>query len=111
TRTHRDHGADCGKWRFWVGSHRRGETTGGEAMDTAAIDGLLERAVEEGAVPGVVAVAGDRDGTLYEGAHGRLSGDGEGRVGGDTVLAIASMTKPLARVGGLELRERGRGEI
>ena len=36
-------------------------------MDTAAIDGLLEQAVSTGALPGVVAMVGDREGTLYEG--------------------------------------------
>ena len=35
-----------------------------------AIDQILERAVASGSVPGVVAVATDADGTLYEGAFG-----------------------------------------
>jgi methyl acetate hydrolase len=80
-------------------------------MDTGAIDGLLERAVEEGAVPGVVAVAGDREGTLYEGARGRLSVDGEARVRADTMLALASMTKPITTVAALQLLERGTLEL
>jgi hypothetical protein len=35
--------------------------------DTNAIDGLLEGAVGEGTLPGVVAVAGDRDGCPTKG--------------------------------------------
>ena len=80
-------------------------------MDTAAIDRLLERAVAEQAVPGVVAVAGDREGTLYEGAFGRLSVDGEARARPDTLLALASMTKPITSVAALQLLERGTLEL
>ena len=50
-------------------------------MNADRIDGLLERAVADQVVPGVVAVAGDRDGLLYEGARGRLSVDGEAPCG------------------------------
>jgi CubicO group peptidase (beta-lactamase class C family) len=55
----------------------------------------------------VVAVAGDRDSVLYEGAFGRLSVDGGAPVGVDTVVALASMTKALASVAALQLIERG----
>ncbi len=48
-------------------------------MDADTIDGLLQCAVSNGAAPGFVAVAGDRDGTLYEGAFGALSVDGARR--------------------------------
>ncbi len=96
-----------------AGSNRRVVLSGGalkgEAMiDSDAIDGLLENAVAGGALPGVIAVAGDRDGTLYEGAFGRLRVDGEAPVQLDTVFALASMTKALASVAALQLIERGR---
>jgi methyl acetate hydrolase len=77
-------------------------------IDSNAIDELLEGAVGSGALPGVVAVAGDRDGTLYEGAFGRLSVAGEEPARTDTMLAIASMTKAIASVAALQLVEQGR---
>jgi len=80
-------------------------------MDTAAIDGLLEQGARERAVPGVVAAACDRDGTLYEGAHGSLSVGGEARVRPDTMFALASMTKPITSVAALQLLERGTLEL
>ncbi|MGO9763950.1 MAG: serine hydrolase domain-containing protein [Solirubrobacteraceae bacterium] len=74
-------------------------------------DELLERAVRDGSLPGVVAVAGDRDGTLYEGAFGRLSVDAEDPVKTDTVLALASMTKAFTSVAALQLIEQGLLEL
>jgi hypothetical protein len=37
---------------------------------TAELDAVLRQAVERGAVPGVVAVVGNREGVVYEGAFG-----------------------------------------
>jgi methyl acetate hydrolase len=71
--------------------------------DTNAIDGLLEGAVGEGALPGVVAVAGDCDGVLYEGAFGGLSVDGDEPARTDTMMRIASMTKAITSVAALQL--------
>lgn len=73
-----------------------------------AIDYLLERAVATGSVPGVVAMATDADGTLYEGAFGeRVVGAGPAMTL-DTVFWIASMTKPVASVAALQLVEQER---
>ena len=80
-------------------------------MDGRAIDTLLQGAVSDGALPGVIAVAGDRDGTLYEGAFGRLSVNGGEPARVDTMLAIASMTKAIASVAALQLIEQGRLEL
>jgi methyl acetate hydrolase len=80
-------------------------------VDASAIDGLLERAVADGAFPGVVAVAGDRDGVLYEGAFGKLSADADAPARPDTVIWIASMTKAIASVAALQLIERGELEL
>ncbi|MEA2210658.1 MAG: methyl acetate hydrolase [Solirubrobacteraceae bacterium] len=76
-------------------------------MDPSAIDGLLERAVDDGVLPGVVAVAGDRAGVLYEGAFGVLSVQGDTAVRSDTMFWLASMTKALVSVGALQLIEQG----
>ncbi len=79
--------------------------------DTAAIDSLLAAAAEDGTLPGVIAIAGDRDETLYEGAFGRLSVSGEEPARADTMLAIASMTKAIISVAALQLIEQGRLEL
>ena len=68
----------------------------------------MQQAVSAGAVPGVVATVGDRDGVLYEGAFGRLAVDGESLVRPDTMMRLASMTKPIVCVAALQLIEQGR---
>jgi methyl acetate hydrolase len=80
-------------------------------MGTNGIDELLEQAVADRVVPGVVAVAGGRDGTLYEGAFGRLSVDGDAPARPDTVIWLASMTKALTSVAALQLVEGGGLEL
>jgi CubicO group peptidase (beta-lactamase class C family) len=79
--------------------------------DAGRIDGLLEQAVDGQVVPGVVAVAGDRDGSLYEGAFGRLSVDVDVPVRPDTMFWIASMTKAIVSVAALQLIEQGKLEL
>jgi methyl acetate hydrolase len=76
-------------------------------MDAGGIDRLLKGAVAAAALPGVVAVAGDREGTLYEGASGRLSLDREETVRPDTIMRLGSMTKAITSVAALQLLERG----
>ena len=76
-------------------------------MSAIEIEGLLERAVQDRVVPGVVAVAGDRDGVLYEGAFGLLSVDGDVPIRQDTMIWIASMTKAIVSVAALQLIEQG----
>ncbi len=80
-------------------------------MDTAAIDDLLDQAVGSGALPGVVAVVGDPDGTLYEGVYGRLSVESAEPARADTMFWIASMTKAVVSVAVLQLIERGQLEL
>lgn len=70
-------------------------------------DQLLASAVATGAVPGVIAMACDRDGTLYEGAFGeRTLGSGKPMTL-DTVVWIASMTKALTSIAAVQQVERG----
>jgi methyl acetate hydrolase len=80
-------------------------------MDTVTIDGLLSHAVGAGALPGVVAVVGDREGTLYEGVYGRLSVESDEPARADTMFWIASMTKAIVSVAVLQLIERGELEL
>jgi methyl acetate hydrolase len=76
-------------------------------MNTSAIDGLLQGAVDSRAVPGVIAAVGDRDGVRYEGAFGvREVGTSEA-VAPDTVVWIASMTKSMVSLAALQLIEAG----
>jgi methyl acetate hydrolase len=73
------------------------------AFDGSAIDGLLDQAVDTGAVHGVVAMVVDRDGAVYEGAAGA--------AGPETMFRNASMTKAVATTGALQLLEQGRLEL
>ena len=80
-------------------------------MSASGIDELLERAVDDRVVPGVVAVAGNRDGVLYEGAFGLLNVNGDARARPDTTFALASMTKAFTSVAAFQLIEQGRLEL
>jgi methyl acetate hydrolase len=77
-------------------------------IDPSPIDGVLEDSVTLGALPGVIGVVGDHDGTVYERAFGVLSVDGEQPAQLDTMLAIASMTKAITSVAALQLIEQDR---
>ena len=54
------------------------------------MDDVLDRAVETGLVPGVVAMAADSSGPIYEGAFGKRELGGEVDISLDTVFHIAS---------------------
>ncbi len=70
-------------------------------------DELLHAAVAAGQVPGVVAMATNREGTIYEGAFGeRLLGSGQAMTT-DTVGWMASMTKAITSVAAVQCVERG----
>nr|WP_218891224.1 serine hydrolase domain-containing protein [Actinomycetospora corticicola] len=67
----------------------------------------MSAAVENGAVPHVAAIAGDRDGVFYEGAAGeRVVGSGEA-VSTSTHFRIMSMTKMIATTAALQQMESG----
>ena len=76
--------------------------------DSTGIDAALRGAVERGEVPGVAAVAGNRAGTLYEGAFGRRGLDRPDPMTPDTVAWIASMTKAITTVAALQQVEAGK---
>jgi methyl acetate hydrolase len=77
------------------------------AIDPGPIDAVLQAAVEDGAVPGVAAIAADRDGVIYEGAAGPQAVGGTDPLTVDTHFRIMSMTKMVATVAALQLVERG----
>ncbi|HKF75098.1 MAG TPA: serine hydrolase domain-containing protein [Candidatus Dormibacteraeota bacterium] len=81
-------------------------------MDTGtAVDRVLDDAVAAGEVPGVVALAGDDAGVVYEGAFGRRAVDGDAPMTADTVFWIASMTKAVTSVAALQLVEQARLDL
>jgi CubicO group peptidase (beta-lactamase class C family) len=78
---------------------------------TTRIDEVLNNAVERGDVPGVVAMAANADGPIYEGAAGeREAGTGD-PITPDTMLRIASMTKMVATTAALQLVEQGKLDL
>ena len=71
-------------------------------------DRVLRGAVEqENGVPGVVAMATDREGNFYEGAEGSASLAKEQEMTTDTVFAIFSCTKASTGVAVKQLVEEG----
>lgn len=75
------------------------------------VDTLLKSATDSGAVPGVVAMATDRAGTLYEGAFGKRILGQDAAMTTDTVVWIASMTKALTGTCAMQLVERGKLDL
>ena len=75
------------------------------------IDALLKRAAESGDVPGVVAVATDRNSTIYEGAFGKRVQGQPASMTADTVAWIASMTKAVTGAAAMQLVERGKLDL
>jgi methyl acetate hydrolase len=72
------------------------------------IDDVLRGAVERKDVAGVVAMAADRMGVVYQGAFG-IADIGEARpLKSDALFRIASMTKAITSVAAMQLIEQGR---
>ena len=80
-------------------------------MTFQSIDQLLHRSVAEGQVPGVVALAANDEGILYQGAFGKLSTDSESSVALESVFWIASMSKAVTSVAAMQLVEQGKLEL
>jgi methyl acetate hydrolase len=71
------------------------------------VDQVLERAVAAGEVPGVVALAADDRGIVYEGAFGKREIGKGPEMTLDTVFWVASMTKAVTSVAAMQLVEQG----
>src|SRR5579859_241566 len=74
----------------------------------SGVDQVLERAVEAGEVPGVVALAADDGGVVYQGAFGKRVSGQDQDMSLDTLVWIASMTKAVTSVAAMQLVEQGR---
>ena len=75
--------------------------------DVRAIEGLIERAVRAGRMPGVAAAVATDEAVVWQGAFGKRALGGEAPMTMDTVFWIASMTKALTAAGAMQLVERG----
>lgn len=75
---------------------------------STALDQHLSKAVANGAVPGVVALAADANGIIYSGAFGQRGPSDASPMALDTVFRIASMTKAITSAAAMKLVEEGR---
>ena len=82
-----------------------------KASRKSRIDAALQGAVEVGDVPGVVAMATDREGIIYEGAFGKRVLGQPAPMTVDTVVWIASMTKAVTSAGAMQLVEQGKLDL
>src|SRR5438874_4742755 len=70
-------------------------------------DQALQRAVAAGEVAGVVALAADDGGVVYQGAFGKREIGKEPDMTLDTVFWVASMTKAITSVAAMQQVEQG----
>lgn len=75
---------------------------------TTAIDTALRAPIEAGRIAGVVALAADADGIVYQGAFGERMLGSNVPMTLDTVFHIASMTKAITAAAAMQLVEQGR---
>ena len=71
-------------------------------------DGLLQAAVDNGDVPGIVAMATDGHETIYQGAFGVRQAGAPEPMTLDSIFWIASLTKAITSVAAMQLVEQGR---
>lgn len=72
------------------------------------MDAAFRNAVESGAMPGIVAMAANRDGLIYQGAYGVRSVQTGAPMTLDTVVWLASMTKAITATATMQLVEEGK---
>src|SRR5438093_8134917 len=78
------------------------------AKDISEIDALLQQAVRQGTIPGVVAIVANKESVLYHGAFG-LMDKGKGKpMQKGSIFRIASMTKPITSVAVMMLKQEGK---
>jgi CubicO group peptidase (beta-lactamase class C family) len=72
------------------------------------LDAVFSRAVDSKAMPGLVAMAANDGGVVYQGAFGTRELGKAAPMGLDTVVWIASMTKAITATAAMQLVERGK---
>src|SRR5438034_1463608 len=89
----------------------RAAAQGGLAQSRSQIDALLRRGVEGREVPGVVAMAANDKGVIYEGAFGTRDLAKGPDMTLDTIFRLASMTKAVTSVAAMQLVEQGKLQL
>src|SRR5260370_6369222 len=81
----------------------------GEAgADKAKVEAVVGGAVSSGNVPGVVALAADDKGVIYEGAFGKRNLATGAAMTPDTMFWIASMTKAATSTAAMQMVAQGK---
>ncbi len=75
------------------------------------IDAVLASGVENGRIPGVIAIAATSDGITYEGTAGVRDISSNTKMTVDTIVRIFSMTKAITSVAVMQLVEQGEIEL
>ena len=78
-----------------------------QVSNRAEIDTYLQQAVQRTKIPGIVALAVDRDDVIYSVAVGRRNVAAGEPMTIDTIFSLASMTKPVAAAALMMLVEEG----
>jgi CubicO group peptidase (beta-lactamase class C family) len=82
-----------------------------EVRNSEAIDAYLDRAVATTKIPGVVALAVDANGVIYDHATGHQNVAANVPMAMDTIFNIASMTKPIATAAIMMLVDEGKLDL
>lgn len=82
-----------------------------EGLKVMNTDLFLQNVVLNKKIPGVVAIAANEDGVIYQGAFGQRGINVDIPMTLDTVFWIASMTKPITSVAALQLVEQGKLQL
>lgn len=82
------------------------DPTGQSRLDGAALDAVLQDAVDTGGVPHVAAIVADRDGVIYDGAAGPRAVGEDDPLTTDTRFRLMSMTKMVATTVALQQVEK-----
>jgi CubicO group peptidase (beta-lactamase class C family) len=94
-----------------VGAVIRRAAAQGGAAQSRQIDAVLRRATEAKEVPGVVAMAANDKGVIYEGAFGTRDLAQGPAMTLDTIFRLASMTKAVTSVAAMQLVEQSKLQL
>src|SRR5262245_52029116 len=83
----------------------------GGAVQSRQIDAVLRRATDAKEMPGVVAMAANDKGIIYEGAFGTRDLAQGPAMTLDTIFRLASMTKAVTSVAAMQLVEQGKLQL
>ena len=80
-------------------------------MGIAEINQLLQSSVEDGDIPGVVAIVANKDRILYHQSFGKMDVQNNRKMKKESIFSIASMTKPVTSVAVMMLYEEGKLDL